>query len=142
MRQSEWSSTNDQIEFSNPENSITEVFGLSPGLTSLYLTISNGLCSPITDEIIIEVKGFNIPTVFSPNGDGLNETFEIKGLENLPEVKIRIYDDWGMELYSSQSYKNEWNGTFPSGRWIADGTYYYALEIEEELILGFIEIKR
>ncbi len=61
-----------------------------------------------------------VPNVFSPNGDGANDTFIIAGIENHPNTKVQIYNRWGQLLYESDDYKNNWNG---GG--VPEGTYFY-----------------
>jgi gliding motility-associated-like protein len=138
----QWSADNNNFEFTDPNNSVTEVNGLQSGLNTLFLTVTNGPCEAISDEVVIDVKGMIIPTMFSPNGDGANDSFEIRGLQYLPQMKLIIYDDWGIEIFSSDEYNNQWGGTMTNGSLCADGTYYYSIQIGKESLLGFIEIKR
>lgn len=88
------------------------------------------------------IFGLHIPNVFTPNNDGINDVFEIKGLEHLSNNKITIFNVNGNEVYKSNSYKNDWNG---GG--LNTGTYYYVLEIQMpngqwELFKGYVMILR
>ncbi len=77
----------------------------------------------------------NIPNVFTPNGDGVNDFFFIR---NLPaDAQLVISNRWGNEVYSSKSYQNDWNGGSAS-----DGIYYYRLKADGEVVTGWIEIQR
>ncbi|WP_233166000.1 gliding motility-associated C-terminal domain-containing protein [Pedobacter sp. ASV12] len=67
-----------------------------------------------------------IPNVFTPNGDGNNDTFEIKGLELFAENELVIVNRWGNEVYRASSYRNNW-----SGEGLNEGTYYYLLRVKE-----------
>ena len=51
-----------------------------------------------------------IPNVFTPNGDGYNDRFEILGLENCVQHKLLVYNRAGQLVYKSNSYENTWNG--------------------------------
>ena len=68
-----------------------------------------------------------IPKGISPNGDGLNDTFD---LSNLKVKKLEIFNRYGMEMYSKMNYKNEWDGYSDSGLNLPDGTYYYVIQFE------------
>jgi gliding motility-associated-like protein len=68
-----------------------------------------------------------IPKGISPNGDGLNDNFD---LSNLKVKHLQIFNRYGMEMYSKANYKNEWNGYSDSGLNLPDGTYYYIINFE------------
>lgn len=72
-----------------------------------------------------EIFLFKIPNVFTPNGDGLNDVFEIKGLELFPENEMMVYNRWGTQVFRSQNYKNDWNG-----QQLMEGTYYYIFRVK------------
>jgi gliding motility-associated-like protein len=68
---------------------------------------------------------FNPPTVFSPNGDGKNETWLIAEAANLPECVMNIYDGRGMKIFEQKGYPSQgWDGTY-NGKKVPEGTYYY-----------------
>lgn len=77
-----------------------------------------------------------IPNIFTPNGDGSNETFFIR---NKPDsgVKIVITNRWGKQVFSSGDYQNNWDGGEE-----ADGIYYYQIEAGENSFKGWVEILR
>uniref|UniRef100_UPI001644A5F3 Ig-like domain-containing protein n=1 Tax=Echinicola salinicaeni TaxID=2762757 RepID=UPI001644A5F3 len=69
----------------------------------------------------------NIPNVFTPNGDGMNDVWEIEGLSDLyPDNEVIIVNRWGGEVFKSSSYNNDWDGGSLNG-----GTYYYKLKIRD-----------
>ncbi|PID93642.1 MAG: hypothetical protein CSA95_06950 [Bacteroidetes bacterium] len=73
------------------------------------------------------LKMLNFPNAFTPNGDGLNETFGPIGYLNSQNVKsyqLTIYDRWGKNIYKSDSYNNEWDGT-SAGTPVPAGIYLY-----------------
>ena len=66
---------------------------------------------------------FEFPNVITPNGDGINDIFEI---ENLPEnTEVIILNRWGNVVFSSDNYQNNWDGKDNSGRALVDGVYTY-----------------
>ena len=69
------------------------------------------LCASATVSIDIYDAGLKIPEAFSPNGDGLNDLFEIKGLENYPKSRIHVYTRPGVLVYQSDNYLNDWGWT-------------------------------
>lgn len=66
------------------------------------------------------------PNVITPNGDGLNDVFDIKGLELFDNSKVTIYDRWGNIVYENSNYKNDWDGGNQP-----EGTYYYILDVDD-----------
>jgi uncharacterized repeat protein (TIGR01451 family)/gliding motility-associated-like protein len=87
-----------------------------------------------------------IPEGFSPDGDGINDTFVIGGLFDLyPQNKITIIDRWGQFVFSAEPYhENWWDGKNFRGEDMPPGTYYYVLELGpgNSPIRGFIYLAR
>ena len=91
----------------------------------------------IKDEYGCEVsKSFNIAfnavsikpdinNVFTPNGDGQNDTWTIKNIDTFRENELFIYNRWGNEVYTTKNYTNDWNGSD-----LAEGTYFYTLKVK------------
>lgn len=67
-----------------------------------------------------------IPNVITPNGDDVNDRFEIVGLT--PRTKLTIFNRWGQTVFETDHYKNGWNGTNKKGKALETGTYFYVLE--------------
>ncbi|WP_257670339.1 T9SS type B sorting domain-containing protein [Parapedobacter tibetensis] len=91
---------------------------------------------------LVGIISLSIPNVFTPNGDGLNDYFEIRGLEFFAENRISIFNRWGNEVFKSNRYQNDWNGSS-----LAEGTYYYILELKPhtgrwQTFKGFITLIR
>ncbi|MEZ4949339.1 MAG: gliding motility-associated C-terminal domain-containing protein [Saprospiraceae bacterium] len=79
---------------------------------------------------------------FSPNGDGVNETLKIDGLEEFPDHKLTVFNRWGIKVYEAQNYQNDWNGTW-KGEGLPDGTYFFLLDDGNGNVSnGYIEIQR
>jgi len=70
-----------------------------------------------------------VPNGFSPNGDGVADTWVIEGLEYYPENTVYIFNRWGNEIYSASPYKNDWGGLTNDGKLIPAGTYYFLLRL-------------
>lgn len=83
-----------------------------------------------------------IPSGISPNGDGVNDFWEIIGLGNFPNSNVIIFNRLGIKIFESNDYQNEWNG-FYRGSSLPDGTYFYQISLSEnEIKKGFIYVKR
>jgi gliding motility-associated-like protein len=68
----------------------------------------------------------NIFTIMTPNGDGFNDTWNIGNIQNLENYTISIFDRRGIELYQTDFYQNDWDGTF-NGKPLPEGTYWYII---------------
>src|SRR5690606_8074495 len=87
---------------------------------------SNGVWTQVA-QVTITITGLVIPNAMTPNGDGVNDTFEIPGIENYSKAILLVYNRWGNEVYRSSSYANDF-----SGRGLNEGTYYYVLELTDK----------
>lgn len=106
----------------------------------LKLTAKGG-CS-VTDTIFIRVlKGPEVPNAFSPNGDGINDTWRIKYLDGYPGATIDVYNRYGQIVFRSLGYDVEWNGT-RNGNPLPVGTYYYIINPKNgrQIITGSVTI--
>ncbi|RVU01393.1 T9SS type B sorting domain-containing protein [Mucilaginibacter limnophilus] len=68
----------------------------------------------------------SIPNLFTPNGDGVNDVFEIRGLDPSLPNRLTIVNRWGNEVFRQDNYQNTWTGTG-----LNEGTYYYLLQIKD-----------
>jgi gliding motility-associated-like protein len=68
----------------------------------------------------------DIPTGFTPNGDGLNDVFRVVGLKYQDLVDFRVYNRWGQQVFYTNNYKDGWDGTF-NGVKQDMGTYFYTI---------------
>jgi len=136
---------NDNVKYEWAHNFIdtNKLDNLKPG--EYYVTITNldNLCKI---EEIFELKYRNnlcvkIPNAFSPNRDGINETWDIENLNILyPNCKVWIYNRWGQLVYKSVGYNKPWDGK-NKGYNVPIDTYHYIIEIEgEKPIMGQITL--
>jgi gliding motility-associated-like protein len=70
--------------------------------------------------VILPIKKTFVPNVFTPNGDGFNDTFQIPNIQI--GWKIIIFNRWGQRLYESEDYKNDWDGNE-----FSDTEFFYQL---------------
>lgn len=98
---------------------------LIPG--KIYTFYVRGKCSMVSEEAVI----LNISNFISPNGDGINDYWEIRGANNLALGKIRIFDRYGKTLVNREFNGNyRWNGIY-SGKSVQSGDYWYILEFSD-----------
>ncbi|WP_316736794.1 Calx-beta domain-containing protein [Pedobacter aquatilis] len=89
------------------------------------------------------LAGLTIPNLFTPNGDGENDTFEIIGLDQYRDNELQIINRWGNEVFRAKGYQNNW-----TGEGLNEGTYYYLLRIKNpqtnqtEVLKGYITLIR
>ncbi len=119
----------------------------SPEGTTTYTvtTTINGcvFVGVITVEVI---RRIDPPNTFTPNGDGINDVWEVPGIEDYPGAEVLIYDRWGQRIFRSVGYRDPWDGT-NGGRALPSGTYYYHIQLNQlegrsPPYMGFISIVR
>lgn len=114
------SNTNQANPIIAPEDSITY---------TLRVTDSVG-CSNSAQMRIKIIYTVWIPDVFSPNADGVNDVWELKGIERFPNAEILIYNRWGNLVYYSKGYPEPWSGIY-QGKPLPTDTYSYQINTYE-----------
>jgi gliding motility-associated-like protein len=107
----------------------------TPVSTSNYiLTVTDVNSCVNSDTVLVTVIPITfdgmISNVFSPNGDGINDTWFIENIKYYPNNEVTIYNIYGNTVYTKKAYNNEWDGTY-NGAALPDGTYYYIVKIDE-----------
>ena len=96
------------------------------------------------DDLFIKViRDFIVPNTFTPNGDGINDKWEIDNLSLYPNHRVQVFDRYGQILYDSKNYTGAWDGTF-KGKPLAAGTYYYIIDLNgaRDTKKGYVTIIR
>jgi gliding motility-associated-like protein len=103
--------------------------------------ISNGNCSlTLTESATVTVESCSIPKGISPNGDGLNDSWDLSAY-NIK--KVEIFNRYGTKVYSKSNYEKDWFGQSDSGNELPDGTYYFVIDFTDlETKTGWIYINR
>lgn len=78
-------------------------------------------------KVIKEVLLPRVPNIFTPNNDGINDTWVIQHLDRYPGCRVRVFNRYGQKVYESAGYAVPWNGTM-NGQALPFGTYYYVIE--------------
>ena len=121
----------------------TTINGLSAGMNRVLLTAWTDPCNIASDTVSIWVDELFIPEGFSPNNDGINDLFEITGIDAYPNTVLRVFNRWGQEVFSSNDYRNGWDGRSDNGRELQNDTYFIVLEFGDgETHNGYVIIKR
>ena len=128
----------------NPDGTVDVLPGTRGGTYTLEYQICEKLnpdnCSTATVTVTV-VNPLKIPNVFTPNGDGRNDVFEIIGIEGFDRIEVTIVNRWGNEVYRNDDYQNDWGG-----QGLTEGTYYYLITTHlggsRDVHKGWVLIKR
>jgi gliding motility-associated-like protein len=79
-------------------------------------------------------------TVFTPNNDGFNDVWKILNISKIGPCEVEIYDRWGIKVYSSKDYNNNWDGSYNGNR-LGNDTYYFFIHTTDgHLYKGTVSI--
>lgn len=84
---------------------------------------------------------FLIHDGFSPNNDGVNDTFKINGIHLYPNAELKIYNRWGNQVFERTTDQSEWDGTF-KGTPVPDGSYFYWLGLNPSSVFSGVVVLR
>jgi gliding motility-associated-like protein len=92
------------------------------------VTVTSSTGCTASDNIRVTVLNKPvIPNTFTPNGDGVNDTWNIPYLETYPGCLVQVYNRLGTKVYSSVHYSIPWDGK-SNGEALPVGTYYYIID--------------
>lgn len=109
------------------------------------ITVTEGFQQP---EIrTIEIADLKVYTGITPNGDNVNDTWVIDGIERYPENTVQIYGRWGEKVWEGENYDNVnviWTGLNRAGNELPEGTYIYFIELKNgpEVPSSWVQISR
>jgi large repetitive protein len=125
-----WSSTIAPISLSNIK--ILNPIANPLQTTTYLLTVKDvvGNCPTVTSNIQVIVIGtqncINIRNAFTPNGDGINDTWLVYDQDFClarDGASVQVFNRYGSKVYENNTYKNTWDGTY-NNKPLPDGTYY------------------
>lgn len=145
--------------FSEGDSLIAQVQGdfedvlWSTGSTATYIVIrttGNWWVKGFKSGCVIEksfstmVREFGLTpvvmTIFTPNNDGFNDLWKILNLSKIGQCEVEVYDRWGVKVFSSSDYRNDWDGSY-NGKSLGNDTYYYFVRtLDGELYKGTVNI--
>jgi gliding motility-associated-like protein len=108
--------------------------GNTVGVFTLTVTGQDAIGCSGSDQIVITV--LDTTTIFppvvanfiTPNGDGLNDVWNVMNINFYPNNEVFVYNSHGQEVFYKSSYANDWKGTY-NGEPLPDGSYYYVVKI-------------
>jgi len=116
--------------------------------TVIYEICNNYGCDQATITLANDCDG-NKPEIinrngFSPNFDGVNDTWTLTNIEYYPNSVVKVYNRWGSRVLEVTGYDNSWDGTFGDTP-LPDGTYFFVAELNEpgmEPVAGYVQLRR
>ncbi|MBS1512263.1 MAG: PKD domain-containing protein [Bacteroidetes bacterium] len=97
-------------------------------ITYTLTVTGSGGCTAPSDQVFIKVLlAPKVPNTFTPNGDGINETWKIDYLDTYPNCKVQVFTRTGQLVFESRGYKTPWDGKL-NGKALPFDTYYYIIE--------------
>lgn len=136
----------------SPAENITATTGSSTGYTGTtsgnvtLVATSNTLGCSMTHTTHFKLIDLTIPQGFSPNGDGINDVFEIPEIYEFT-AELKVWNRWGDVVFESDRYLNNWDGTCRTslcmgGDTLPEGTYFYTLTIDGHRFEGYLTLKQ
>lgn len=115
--------------------------------TTYFMTATSTEGCNFYSEVIVNVlDSVFIPNVFTPNSDGVNDTWEIKLIDLYPKAEITVFDRWGQVVFKTIGYPTSarWDGTF-NGKQLPASTYYFTVSLSidseaERIRTGYVTI--
>jgi gliding motility-associated-like protein len=147
---SSWYISSGVASLSSQFNATSSIIDANPGNVKLVYKLKHPSCPATTDTLHVQFINCedglsNIPTLFTPNGDGDNDYFELTNLSaNYPNAEVKIVNRWGNQVFESIGYNEPWDGTYKSEP-LPMGTYFYHISSPTnafETITGAISIIR
>lgn len=132
------------VLYMNNPASLTPVITPPHDTTYVLKVVSNDGCGEATDTVKVFVyKDVFIPNTFTPNGDGINDTWYIPALSAYPNFELFVYDRWGHLVWQAKKSNVHWDGR-SKGQPLPMGAYVYMLDLKEggKLLKGTVSIVR
>jgi len=114
-------------------DTIAAIADLATG--NYYLTITDANdCVEMLSVFVPENPRLclRIPNAFTPNGDGVNDTWDIEYIDNYPRAHIMVFNRWGQKLYDATCNDEPWDGMF-DGQKVPTGSYTYIVDLHNEI---------
>jgi gliding motility-associated-like protein len=124
-------------------DSINTAITSTPTQSSIYSVIgsNNNNCND-SASVLIETINCDviIPNVFTPNGDGINDDFQVK-YDGPADILAQIFNRWGVKLFEGHNIKDHWDGKYHEME-VSVGTYYYVIWVGNDEYTGVITLLR
>jgi len=138
-----WTILSGEGNITDLESPSSQVSDLGLEINSFIWTVTNGICPVSSDTMNIKVNNLIIPSLITPNLDGINDYFVILGLESFGTTSLIVFNRWGSRVYENDDYDNSWYGIDENENPLPEDTYFYILKPEKSItIKGFVVIAR
>jgi gliding motility-associated-like protein len=130
-------------QYLSDPNSLTPIATPPHDITYTLNAISQ-TCGQAQSSVFIRVyQKITIPNTFTPNGDGVNDYWNIDALATYSESLLTIYTREGQEVFKSIGYAKPWDGT-SNGKQVPAGTYYYIIDLKngQPRLSGWVLVMR
>lgn len=109
----------------------------------LLTVTAQGNCKDTSSVFVKVLKFPAVPNIFSPNGDGIHDTWLIEYLDTYPGSTVDIYNRYGQHIYHSNGYSIPWDGKI-NGQAVPVGTYYYIIDPKNgrKKMAGYVDVIR
>ncbi len=117
--------------------------GVPAGSYTATITDANG-CTVRTTITITQPEDVTLPTGYTPNGDGYNDFFVVRGLDAYPNNTFTVFNRWGNVVFDTFNYKNDWAGQNTTGDELPNGTYFVIITLKggERTLQGYVDLRR
>ena len=125
-------------------NSLNPVASPPGDITYTLYAVSVNKCFIVSDDVLVKVySNVTPPNAFTPNGDGINDLWDIPSLASYPNCELMVFDRYGARIFRSIGYPKPWDGTY-NGKALPAGTYYYTLDLKDgsKVLSGWVAIIR
>jgi gliding motility-associated-like protein len=129
---------NDTVYYHKPENGIA-------GCYSVIAIDSAGNKSNFSDTVCIDIYDcpsfrYRLPYIFTPNGDGFNDTFIPFPYTSVEKINLKIFDRWGKEVFETSDPDVNWDGNDKNtNRPCSDGVYFFVCDVYEITLTGTVK---
>lgn len=128
----------DHLEyFWTPSKGLDDPKKLTPLATPLVTTTytlnvaSTNNCAGATSTMTVKVfEKVIVPNTFTPNGDGINDVWNIEALQAYPNAEVKVMNRFGEKVFSSKTNYQSWDGLY-KGKILPVGTYFYWIDLHE-----------
>jgi len=130
------------IDFLTGPGTLTPTVSPPANQTYTLNVTSNKGCGTAMDDVLVKVyKGLFIPNAFTPNNDGLNDTWNIETLAAYPAAVVKVYNRYGQLVFDNHGISKPWDGKF-KGTLLSPGAYVYTIDLKNnsQLIRGVVFI--
>lgn len=127
------------------ENNVNEIINITnykpPRFPYIIYIKVIGKTDLLCDNIIqLQLNDCIVPKGISPNGDGLNDGFDIAIFN---PIELKIFNRYGMEIYEhGEGYTNQWKGQDKNNRELPSGTYYYIFKTLFDTYIGYVYVMK